>query len=108
MLSNLDENLLSTFEKSYNKLFVRIDTSETQQTIHYKDISLYTGCAKKKKDILNIHIKSEGINIFSQKFCWTESTIFVVKCQKITFIVQLFMTYSTLSNFEKKLCSDLS
>ena len=26
-----------------------------------------------KKDILNIHIKSEGINIFSQKFCWTES-----------------------------------
>ena len=40
---------------------------------------------KKKKDILNIHIKSEGINIFSQKFCWTESTIFVVKCQKFTF-----------------------
>ena len=29
---------------------------------------LYTGCAKKKKDILNIHIKFEGINIFSQKF----------------------------------------
>ena len=27
-----------------------------------------TGCAKKKKDILNIHIKSEEINIFSQKF----------------------------------------
>ena len=27
----------------------------------------YTGCAKKKKDILNIHVKSEGINIFSQK-----------------------------------------
>ena len=39
-----------------------------------------TGCAKKKKDILNIHIKSEGINIFSQKFYWTESTIFMVKC----------------------------
>ena len=53
---------------------------------------LYTGCAKKKKDILNIHIKSEGIIIFSQKFCWTESTIFVVKCQKFTFIVQIFMT----------------
>ena len=31
----------------------------------------YTGCAKKKKDILNIHIKSERINIFLQKFCWT-------------------------------------
>ena len=31
-------------------------------------IYIYTGCAKKKKDILNIHIKSEGINIFSQKF----------------------------------------
>ena len=51
-----------------------------------------TGCAKKKKDILNIHIKSEGINIFLQKFCWTESTIFVVKCQKFTFIVQLLVT----------------
>ena len=48
------------------------------------------GVPKKKKDILNIHIKSEEINIFSQKFCWTESTIFVVKCQKFTFIV-LFM-----------------
>ena len=53
---------------------------------------VYTGCAKKKKDILNLHIKSEGINIFSQKFCRTESTIFVVKCQKFTFIVQFFMT----------------
>ena len=52
---------------------------------------LYRVC-QKKKDILNIYIKSEGINIFSQKFCWTESTIFVVKCQKFTFIVQLFMT----------------
>ena len=51
------------------------------------------GVPKKKKDILNKHIKSEGINIFLQKFCWTESTIFVVKCQKLTFIiVQLFMT----------------
>ena len=49
------------------------------------------GVPKKKKDILNIHIKSEGINIFSQKFCWTKSTIFVVKCQNFTFIVQLFM-----------------
>ena len=53
---------------------------------------IYTRCAKKKKDILNIPIKSEGINIFSQKFYLTESTIFVVKCQKFTFIVQLFMT----------------
>ena len=60
--------------------------------IHNYDELRYTGCAKKKKDILNIHIKSEGINIFSQKFCWPESTIFVVKCKKITFIVQLFMT----------------
>ena len=51
-----------------------------------------TGCAKKKKDILNIHIKSEGINIFSQKFCCTESTMFVIKCQKFTFIFQLFIT----------------
>ena len=38
--------------------------------IQHKLIGLnYTGCAKKKKDILNIHIKSEEINIFSQKFC---------------------------------------
>ena len=58
----------------------------------YMYIYVYTGCAKKKKDIVNIHIKSEGINIFLQKFCWTESTIFVVKCQKFTFIVQLFVT----------------
>ena len=34
----------------------------------------------KKKDILNIHIKSEEIIIFSQKCCYIESTIFVVKC----------------------------
>ena len=54
-------------------------------------IYIYRVC-QKKKDILNIHIKSEGINIFSQKFCWTESTIFAVKYQKFTFIVQLFMT----------------
>ena len=27
----------------------------------------YTGSAKKKKDLLNIHMKSEGINISSQK-----------------------------------------
>ena len=32
---------------------------------------------QKKKDILNIHIKSEGINIFSQKFGWTESTMHI-------------------------------
>ena len=44
----------------------------------HSDNHNYTGCAKKKKAILNIHIKSEGINNFSQKFCWTESTIFVV------------------------------
>ena len=30
---------------------------------------IYTGCAQKKKDNLNIHIKSEGIIIFSQKNC---------------------------------------
>ena len=34
---------------------------------HYDpdDIKSYTGCAK--KHILNIYVKSEGINIFSQK-----------------------------------------
>ena len=55
-------------------------------------IYIYRVC-QKKKDILNIHIKSDGINIFSQKFYWRESTIVVVKCQKFTFIVQLFMTW---------------
>ena len=39
---------------------------------HINQTHVYTGCAKKKKGILNIHIKSEGINIFSQKFCWIE------------------------------------
>ena len=53
---------------------------------------IYIQGVPKKKDILNKYIKSEGINIFSPKFCWTESTIFVVKCQKFTFIIQLFMT----------------
>ena len=48
--------------------------------------SIYRVC-QKKKDILNIHIKSEGINIFSQNFYWEESTIFVVKCQQFTLIV---------------------
>ena len=28
-----------------------------------------TACAKKKKDILIIHIKFEGVIIFLQKFC---------------------------------------
>ena len=61
---------------------------ERTNSVRYEN----TGCAKKKKDILNIHIKSEGINMFSQKFSWKESTIFLVKCQKFTFIVLLFMT----------------
>ena len=46
----------------------------------------------KKKDILNIHIKSEGINIFPPIFGYIEFTIFVVQCQKFTFIAQLFIT----------------
>ena len=32
-----------------------------------------------KKDIIKIHVKSEGINIFSQKFGQIEFTICVVK-----------------------------
>ena len=43
----------------------------------YIYIYIYTGCAKKKKDILNIHVKSERINIFSQKFGYIEFTIFL-------------------------------
>ena len=46
---------------------------ECNQGNYYKEICgtmLYinTGCAKKKKDILNIYIKSEGINIFHKNF----------------------------------------
>ena len=33
--------LLSTFEKSNNKQFVRINKSETLPSIHFNDISLY-------------------------------------------------------------------
>ena len=41
---------------------------------------------QKKKDILNMHVQSEEINIFSQKFCWIEITIFEVICPKFRFI----------------------
>ena len=82
--------LLNLFTDSRsNKYSSKIeDTRHIHATYILLQIKYYnTGCAKKKKDILNIHIKSEGINIFSQKLYWTESTIFVVKCQKFTFIV---------------------
>ena len=65
-------------EKSLN-MAVHVEFTISQE--------VYTGCAKKKKDILNIYIKSDGIIIFSQKFCKIESTIFVVKCQKFICIV---------------------
>ena len=55
-------------------------------------ITLYRVC-QKKKDILNIHIKSEGITIFPQKFNHIDFTIFmIIKCQ----------------NFIYKLCSEQS
>ena len=54
-------------------------------------ISSYVQGVPKKKHILNIHIKSEGINIFTQKLGWIEITIFVVKCLKFNIITQLFM-----------------
>ena len=56
-------------------------------------VCIYTGCAKKKKDILNIHVKSVGIHIFSQKFGYIEFAIFVVKCPKFTFVAQLFIKW---------------
>ena len=75
-----------------NPIYYRVVSKAICYILNKRRLIVYTGCAKKKKDILNIHIKSERINIFSQKFCWTESTIFVVKCQMFTFIVQLLMT----------------
>ena len=60
-------------------------------TIAKSTASVYTECAKKKKDILNIHVKSEGINIFSQKIGYIEFTIFVVKYKKFTVIAKLFI-----------------
>ena len=55
-------------------------------------ITLYRVC-QKKKDILNIHIKSEGITIFPQKFNHIDFTIFmIINCQ----------------NFIYKLCSEQS
>ena len=65
-------------------------TEYFKKNIEYEINVVYTGCAK-KKDILNIHIKSEGIKIFLQKFGYIEFTIFVVKCQKFTYIAQLFI-----------------
>ena len=82
----LNEYFASVFTKEPNGDFCELEQRDIDE-----QSQIYRVC-QKKKDILNIHIKSEGINIFSQKFCWTESTIFVVKCQKFTFIVQLFMT----------------
>ena len=38
-----------------------------------------------------MHIKSEGKIILSQKYGKIEFIIFVVKCQKITLIAQLFI-----------------
>ena len=61
---------------------------------------------RQKKDILNVHMKSEGINIFFTKL---EFTIFVVKCKKFTFIhVAQILLNSSLPNFEKKLCIERS
>ena len=50
--------------------FQPVDQNQISQLIEkLKNKACYghdnTGCAKKKKDILNIHIKSERINIFS-------------------------------------------
>ena len=56
-----------TFTLTYTTL-LNITYNHTK-CIHNVNIIQYTGCAKKKKDILNIHIKSEGIIMFSQKFC---------------------------------------
>ena len=73
-------------------MIVNILNHSNTQKKKFLNFCQIQGVPKKKKDILNIHMKSEGINIFSQKFCWTESTIFVDNYQKFTFIVQLFMT----------------
>ena len=64
-------------------------------------VTITTGCAKKKKDILNIHIKSEGIKIFLQKIGYIEFTIFIVKCQKFTYIAQ-FITMFIIYIKERK------
>ena len=82
------------FRRKASKLGMSLETNIplALARLNTPNIFRYTGCAKKKKDILNIHIKSEEINIFSQKFYWTKSTIFVAKYQNFTYVVQLFMT----------------
>ena len=81
-------NLIHLITLIFNILYNRFTESWSEEIV----IPIYRVC-QEKKDILNIHIKSEGINIVSQKSCWIESTIFLVKCQNFTFIVQLFITY---------------
>ena len=44
----------------------------------------------KKKDILNIYVKSQIINIFLWKLGCSLTTIFVAKCQNIKFVSKIF------------------
>ena len=50
----------------FNKILLITKSVQVTNILPQKKIS-YRVC-QKKKDILNIHIKSEGINVFSQKF----------------------------------------
>ena len=59
---------------------------------------IYRVC-QKMKDILNILIKSEKINIL--KFGSIEITIFMVQCQKIAFIAQIFVKMALFQTLKR-------
>ena len=75
------------YPKSAKKMIEKPMRNSGKRTNNNHIIYNKQGVPKKERH-LNIHIKFERIHIFSQKFCWIESTIFVIKCQKFTFIVQ--------------------
>ena len=63
-------NIEYLFDKSpvKNKYIVNLGFNSYVLVFAYCVSIVYNRVCQKKKDILNIHVKSEGINIFSQKF----------------------------------------
>ena len=64
-----NKNFYSSTNVIFHMILSYIILVLTQTSLKIHSNCNYTGCAQKKKDILNIHIKSEGIIMFSQKFC---------------------------------------
>ena len=66
--SRASDKLFSILYADYTSVFIEgYEYDKLIDIMNNEMKKVDTGCAKKKKDILNIHIKSEGVNIFSQK-----------------------------------------